>query len=86
MGTTASFMGISQRPEFFAEHVNLLVALAPIAMMNTMEPTVQLIGRFCIDHENFVRGIFKLLGIYEFLPYCGTCVFGWNRLNLQVLL
>ena len=86
MGTTASFIGISKVPEFFYEHVNLLVALAPIAKINTMEPTAQLLGRFIMDHESAVRGLFKMFGVYEFLPYCSLCVFGWKRLDLVVLL
>ena len=64
-GTTATFYGMAKMPEFFQQHLNLFIALGPIAKMSKMEPSFAILGRLILDHLAF----FKAIGYKNFLPF-----------------
>jgi lysosomal acid lipase/cholesteryl ester hydrolase len=64
-GTTATFYGMAKRPEFYREHVNLFIALAPVAKMSRMEPLTAIVARFLLDHLSLV----KFFNLHVLLPY-----------------
>jgi pimeloyl-ACP methyl ester carboxylesterase len=47
-GATAAFYGITKNPEYFEEHINLLVALSPIVLIDDMKPWLAEAGRIAL--------------------------------------
>lgn len=63
-GTAASLYGLVKLPELFQEHVSNVALFSPVGLMNSMEPLVHAVGRFALDHEQWLRN----LGMNELLP------------------
>ena len=56
---------MAKRPEFYRDHVNLFIALAPVVKMSRMEPLTAIVARFILDH----LGMVKWLNLHTLLPY-----------------
>lgn len=64
MGTTMFWVAMNHHPEKFGQHIELMIAMGPVATVNHMKSPIRYIAPYV--HE--AKIIFELMGVNEFSP------------------